>query len=161
VWRIKQKKPQDEEIIILETEITEPLVQMDKIRKTMTYIEKKDLETDLSLKNGPLGFQVFSSEKRISKKQKTDIEEDELHEDDLLCEENIQTFKSPENKSKIKEFQTFGLKDSANLCTQLGAENLNVNARVSVFVDPSVLLSDLDQDLEINRKNVSTANVPY
>lgn len=78
----------------------------------MTYIEKKDLETDFSLKNGPPEFQVFSSEKRISKKQKIDSDDD-----DLLCEENIETFKSPENKTKIKEFATFGLKDSANLCT--------------------------------------------
>jgi len=37
-------------------------------RKAMTYIEKKDIETDLSLKNGPPDFHVFSSEKRISKK---------------------------------------------------------------------------------------------
>ena len=28
-------------------------------------------------------------------------------------------------------------------------------------MEPSLLLSDLDQDLEINRKNISTANVPY
>jgi len=34
----------------------------------MTYIEKKDIETDLSLKNGPPDFYLFSSEKRVSKK---------------------------------------------------------------------------------------------
>jgi len=63
-------------VIILETEKIEPLVQMDKLRKNMTYIEKKDLETDLSLKNGPPEFQVFSSEKRISKKQKIDSDDE-------------------------------------------------------------------------------------
>ena len=42
--------------------------ESDTLRKTMTYIEKKDIETDLSLKNGPPDFQVFSSEKKISKK---------------------------------------------------------------------------------------------
>ena len=72
----------------------------------MTYIEKKDIETDLSLKNGPTDFQVFSSEKRISKKQRVDSD------DDLLCEENICSFKSPE---KLKDFNP--LKDSANVCT--------------------------------------------
>lgn len=49
-------------------------------------------------------------------------------------------------------------KDSANINTQLGAENPNENARVSVFVEPSLLLSDLDQDLE---KSSRAANVPY
>lgn len=117
----------------------------------MTYIEKKDIETDLSLKNGPPEFYVFSSEKRISKKQRV-----ESDDDDLLCEENIESFKSPE---KLRDF--LPTKDSANVCTQLGAENTNVNARVSVFVEPSILLSDLDQDLEINRKPVAAANVPY
>ena len=42
--------------------------EMEKMRKTMTYIEKKDIETDLSLKNGPIDFHAFSSEKRILKK---------------------------------------------------------------------------------------------
>jgi hypothetical protein len=89
------------------------VIEMDKVkeaeglRKTMTYIEKKDLETDLSLKNGPPDFHVFSSEKRISKKQKVDSDDD-----DLLCEENIESFKSPE---KLRDFVP--LKDSANVCT--------------------------------------------
>lgn len=105
----------------------------------MKYIEKKDLETDFSLKNGPPEFQVFSSEKRIQKKQKVDSD------DDLLCEENIEAFKSPEHKEKVKEFSTFGVKDSANLQTHIGAENVNVNARVSIFFEPKE----------------AAANVPY
>lgn len=44
------------------------LIEAEGQRKAMTYIEKKDIETDLSLKNGPPDFHVFSSEKRISKK---------------------------------------------------------------------------------------------
>jgi hypothetical protein len=52
------------------------------------------------------------------------------------------------------------LKDSANICTQLGAENTNVDARVSIFAQGSILLSDLDQELEINQK-ASVANKPY
>ena len=100
----------------------------------MTYIEKKDIETDLSLKNGPPDFYLFSSEKRVNKKQRVDSDDD-----DLLCEENIESFKSPE---KLRD--SLPTKDSANVCTQLGAENTNVNARVSVFVEPSILLSDLD-----------------
>ena len=37
-----------------------------------------------------------------------------------------------------------------------------MNARVSVFVEPSLLLlEDLDQELEINKKSAAAANVPY
>ena len=130
VWKIKKK----EEPVVEVTEAILKPVESETLRKTMTYIEKKDIETDLSLKNGPPDFQVFSSEKRISKKQR--VESD----DDLECEENICSFKSPE---KLQVFNP--LKDSANVCTQLGAENVNVNARVSVFVEPSLLLlEDLD-----------------
>jgi len=67
VWKIKKKE--EEPVKVLTSDYSLPkLSEAEGQRKAMTYIEKKDIETDLSLKNGPPDFHVFSSEKRISKK---------------------------------------------------------------------------------------------
>ena len=116
----------------------------------MKYIERKDLETDHSLKYGHqqsnakasvASFNMLSQEKSL---QALKMEDAIDEEDELLCLENADdlvidsTFKSPETKPRNdipgKDYQNFGIQlnglDSANINTQIGAENLE-NKQVS------------------------------
>lgn len=74
-------------------------------------------------------------------------------DDDLLC---VESFQSPMKINKDEKPQGVRCNlDSANLCTQMGAENIETDGHVKDFEDHKDFLSidDLDQELEINRKS--------